>query len=653
MFEKEKNPNFYFDYEIDEENKFIRCYWADAESIRSYRCFGDVVVFDTTYNTNKYSMIFSPFVGVNHHGQTILFGCGILSDETTESFVWLLSKFMESISNHAPPLIITDQDAAIAKAISLVMPLTFHRYCIWHILNKFSEKMNAMVYNEQFHTLVNIIKNSETPIEFEERWNEAMVNTGLHDNEWLQSMYGIRGRWVPPYVKHIFSAGMSSSQRSESGHAFFKKYVNRNNSLMGFITRFNRALSHQRHEEIVANHVDLNEQPRLMSSLMMEHQMVEIYTKKVFLLFQTEVDKSNVYICSKISNFVGGKTYIVRRYESGKYFDRPRELTYYTDDDYVSCSCRTFEFEGYPCRHIVCFFLKKQVLLLPDKYIIRRWTKNAKMGTVCEPSATSNMDDSSIQSLMARHGLLSHKASMLVDNAAVTDARSTFLLNEFEMLNLKVDQVDNGGNVGKSKSSSKSREVKQVIQDPNPVRAKGCGKRLKSSKEKAIGKISRQCSVCGANGHDKRTCSRFIDRSHVPDVPENQYDYGGHQDSWREDDTFTSLAYSSTRDATNFTFENDKNIYQYRVGHLSERGSPQRTWFTVAKMVVHGSQNGGTVSGRVRFTVGGDRTVREVERGGRARGREMKHSVGFQQWEGGQRDRHSHEGEMKEEIPVD
>ncbi|KAL2541317.1 Protein FAR1-RELATED SEQUENCE [Abeliophyllum distichum] len=177
------------------------------------------------------------------------------------------------------------------------------------------------------------------------------------------------------------------------------------------------------------------------------------------------------------------------------------------------------------------------------------------MGTVCQPNATSNMDDTSIQSLMARHGLLSHKASMLVDNAALTDARSTFLLHEFEMLNLKVDQVDNGGNVGKSKSSSKSREVEQVIRGPNAVRAKGCGKRLKSSKEKAISKSSRQCSICGANGHDKRTYSRFIDRSNVPNIPENQYDYDGPQDSCREDVTLTLLACSSNRDGMNFTFD--------------------------------------------------------------------------------------------------
>ncbi|KAL2479899.1 Protein FAR1-RELATED SEQUENCE [Abeliophyllum distichum] len=373
-----------------------------------------------------------------------------------------------------------------------------------------------MVYNEQYHRLVNIIKNSETPAEFEERWNDAMVSTNLQCNEWLQSMYDIRGRWVPAYVKHIFSAGMSSSQRSESGHSFLKQYVNRKHSLMGFITRFNRAMSHQRHEELVANHVDLNEQPRLMSSLMMEGQMVQIYTKKMFLLFQTEVDKSNVYICSKTSNFVGGKTYSVQRFESGQNFDRSRELTYYTDDDYVSCSCRNFEFAA-------------------------------------------------------------QKASLLVDEAALTDARSTLLLAEFETLTVRVKQLDDGGNFDKYKSGSKSHEIQQVIQNPNSVRAKGCGKRLKSSKEKALSRTNRQCSVCGANGHDKRTCPTFNERSNVPTVPENQHDYDDSQDVGREDATFTSFACSSNRDGVHFTFA--------VVGHGVETFPGQRWWVCAVREV--------------------------------------------------------------------
>ncbi|KAL2492427.1 Protein FAR1-RELATED SEQUENCE [Abeliophyllum distichum] len=158
------------------------------------------------------------------------------------------------------------------------------------------------------------------------------------------------------------------------------------------------------------------------------------------------------------------------------------------------------------------FSEEKQVLLLPEKYILRRWTKNTKRDSKCETNACNYRDDSSIQSLMGRYGLLSQKAQVLVDDAALIDACSTFLVGEFEMLHLRVKEIDNGGNFGKSKSSSQSREVEQVIEDPSGVRAKGCGKRLKSSKEKAMARCSRQCSVCGVNGHDKRTCPKLHDR---------------------------------------------------------------------------------------------------------------------------------------------
>ncbi|RYR01988.1 hypothetical protein Ahy_B06g080846 [Arachis hypogaea] len=40
---------------------------ADARSKTTYEYFG-VVSFDTTYNTNRYNLVFGSFVGVNHHG---------------------------------------------------------------------------------------------------------------------------------------------------------------------------------------------------------------------------------------------------------------------------------------------------------------------------------------------------------------------------------------------------------------------------------------------------------------------------------------------------------------------------------------------------------------------------------------------------------
>ena len=57
-------------------------------------------------------MIFAPFTGVNNHGQTIIFACAFLNDETADSFVWLFKKFLNTMpgnsSENAPKMIITD-----------------------------------------------------------------------------------------------------------------------------------------------------------------------------------------------------------------------------------------------------------------------------------------------------------------------------------------------------------------------------------------------------------------------------------------------------------------------------------------------------------------------------------------------------------------
>ncbi|KAI5323061.1 hypothetical protein L3X38_032133 [Prunus dulcis] len=74
--------------------------------------FGDMVVFDMTFNTNCYEMVFAP----------------------------LLGEFKKAMPDEPPKIIIIDQDAAMSKAIVVTLPTTFHRYCIWHILNKFMEK---------------------------------------------------------------------------------------------------------------------------------------------------------------------------------------------------------------------------------------------------------------------------------------------------------------------------------------------------------------------------------------------------------------------------------------------------------------------------------------------------------------------------------
>jgi hypothetical protein len=57
----------------------VNFFLADGQFIMDYACFGGAVSFDTTFHTNKLQMPFAPFLGTNHHKQTIIYlGCIII-----------------------------------------------------------------------------------------------------------------------------------------------------------------------------------------------------------------------------------------------------------------------------------------------------------------------------------------------------------------------------------------------------------------------------------------------------------------------------------------------------------------------------------------------------------------------------------------------
>ncbi|KAL2471129.1 Protein FAR1-RELATED SEQUENCE [Abeliophyllum distichum] len=132
------------------------------------------------------------------------------------------------------------------------------------------------------------------------------------------------------------------------------------------------------------------------------------------------------------------------------------------------------------------------------------------------------------------------------------------ILNKFfEKINVMVynDEyhmlVDDGGNIGSTRTKTTTREDSLTIQDPSAIRAKGCGKRLKSSKEKSMSKQNRQCRICGQHGHDKRTTPNRNEMSNTDmDQHGNDPDATTQYDG-RDDKTFTSQA-SSHYDTVNW-----------------------------------------------------------------------------------------------------
>ncbi|KAL4300540.1 hypothetical protein AHAS_Ahas17G0211100 [Arachis hypogaea] len=72
-------------YKVVSENNLCDLFWSDGRSQFDYAIFGDVLAFDATYGRNKYNLPVVVFSGVNHHNQTCVFGCAMISCKTQES----------------------------------------------------------------------------------------------------------------------------------------------------------------------------------------------------------------------------------------------------------------------------------------------------------------------------------------------------------------------------------------------------------------------------------------------------------------------------------------------------------------------------------------------------------------------------------------
>ncbi|WJX62741.1 hypothetical protein P8452_47705 [Trifolium repens] len=57
----------------------------------------------------------------------------LVSDETTETYKWVLGKFLKCMEGKQPQAVITDGDGAMREAIKQVFPDATHRLCAWHL----------------------------------------------------------------------------------------------------------------------------------------------------------------------------------------------------------------------------------------------------------------------------------------------------------------------------------------------------------------------------------------------------------------------------------------------------------------------------------------------------------------------------------------
>ncbi|XP_018464341.2 protein FAR1-RELATED SEQUENCE 1 [Raphanus sativus] len=443
-----ENPFFFYAIDLSEEEQSLRnVFWVDAKGRLDYTCFCDVVSVDTTFIKNEYKLPLVAFIGVNHHGQFLLLGCGLLlNNESTSEFVWLFKSWLKAMHGCQPRVILTKHDQTIKEAVSEALPGSSHCFYTWDTLGQMPEKLGHVMGQEKgfVDEISEAIYGSCKGDEFEKKWCEVVDRFRLRDNAWLQSLYEDREHWVPVYMKDVSLAGMCTAQRSECVSSVFDKYIQRKTTLRAFLDQYKTMIQERCEEEEKAETDTLCKQPGLKSPSPFGKQMVELYTREMFKKFQAEVLGGVACHPKNESDEGQRKTFRVQDYEQKRGF----VVVWSPESSEVVCSCRLFEFKGFLCRHAMIVLQMSGELTIPSRYVLKRWTKDARRREAVECDLMCG-DSSKAQ----RYTDLCLRSLKLSEEASLSEESYNAVLN---VLNEALRSCENTSNVIHSGEESDS-----------------------------------------------------------------------------------------------------------------------------------------------------------------------------------------------------
>ncbi|XP_035838133.1 protein FAR1-RELATED SEQUENCE 5-like [Helianthus annuus] len=487
----------------------------------NYEAFGDVLAFDATYHANMYDMIFVPFTGVDHHKKCMIFGAGLLHNETIESYTWLLQKFVQAHNGRQPLLVLTDQDCAMKQAVSNIFDKSHHRLCMWHIVQKIPSKIKGdnltnIEIKEKFHKIVwNVYIKPET---FEKRWNSLIAEYGLESHQWLTEMFSIREQWIPGYFREIpMCTLMETTSRCESVNHMFEADSSAHNTLVQFMLCYDTSIDGLRNKQReLCNHTETTNPEKYKTSYMIERHANVVYTRKIFYEVQKEIFKGTE--CSYIverSLVDGVHCFTVAHLDHEKEVVNEFKLClfsvyFYCTPVFITSSSHTNQL----LNHL--FIRSHNIQEILARYIHPRWRRNALPSVVHSTENMLSVDQS-------RHAVLWRR---ILDNMDMCRDRVWCNIDKLEELDSHIQALkdkifpDVPYDVEINKKGVAIQEIIAHTEPdeiscttPKKIRNKGCGKHKRpiGPREKAIKVVKKsrtKCNYCKkrVRKHDKRNC---------------------------------------------------------------------------------------------------------------------------------------------------
>ena len=197
-------------------------------------------------------------------------------------------------------------------------------------------------------------------------------------------------------------------------NAFVKHYVEYKKTLLDFILCFEQGVERLRYLENKDDYESSNGRPKLKTYSSMEKKMVKIYTRNIFYKFRDEL-----FMTMSIAPILVNEDDI-RCIFSVKDLTNENEIKkalWKKEEKLASCSCKKFEFEGFACHHVLSVMRQSCIRYLPKHYILKRWTKKARVGTFVDKDGFE-IRSYCADSFLARHSLLSCIFNALIEEAS-------------------------------------------------------------------------------------------------------------------------------------------------------------------------------------------------------------------------------------------
>ncbi|KAK1359958.1 hypothetical protein POM88_044432 [Heracleum sosnowskyi] len=508
--------NFRFEYKTDANNHLTQLFWANGVGRRNFEVFGDVVSFDATYRTNKYGMVFIPFIGIDNHWKSVTFAAALLEKEDADNYKWACEAF-KKIFGSSVKCIVTDQDPAMKIAIEECFPGVKHRLCMWHIMKKFPAKLGTLFCAESpfMDKLKIFVWSDHSSIdEFEDGWNNVISEFELSDNTWLKEMFALRSYWIPAFFNDEPMVGLiRTTSRSESSNFFFNHFVQKGDTLSEFYLCFHSALEKQRNNNGLLNHKD-DLMPIPKNKKKIEKDAAELYTKTMFYKIQEEITAScgdmvmeDMFVADEVKSLKLRDPFL-----KNKTFEVKLNLTTYD----IDCSCNLYTRVGYLCSHSFLCLSLSGIPFIPRQYVNNRWLKRAeeRFSTLVLSELSNLNPEEDAKRTKTRDCWFEFQGC--ISDASGDIEQIDFIHKSLTVMRNHIkDHSKLGDTAPKDTSISDFIGLKVVeevtILPPNQSNNKGCRKRIIGAAEKSLGGKKRQkrkCRKCKKFAfHDSRNCT--------------------------------------------------------------------------------------------------------------------------------------------------